>query len=238
MDCFKTEQAIEKIIKYSMNSASLSSKCAGDSIEIYLEHIIDDMTGGKIKTLWGPMWSVFLASLTYKIQPDIDKDTAVSIVKEVLLKMVGNSNATPFSVLAEKTDLTINDIERSMYITDFMTDPSIDIATKACSALHIPTPEEVMYLYVALGKTACPREAAELASLNPVEYKPISKDDIPAMHGLMDAKREYENAAIEAEKISKQIKKLTKRYHKSLENMFLANIKQTQELNKWNRKGK
>ena len=57
----------------------------------------------------------------------------------------------------------------------------MDIATKACNSLGIPSPLEVMYLYNALGESAVPYEATQLYKLRPNGCGSISEDDIPIM---------------------------------------------------------
>ena len=168
-----------------------------------------------------------------KIDPEISPDIVVSGLKDVLWRMTGSSDDTPASVMAEMFSLSIGDIERSMYVSDFTPETCSITATKACEDFSLPTPTEVSYLYIALGETACPREAAELCKLRPTDSKPITKDDIPAMSALMDAKKEYQYAAAKVEQFSKQMDELTAQYQDSLGNTLAATSKQLREIRNW-----
>lgn len=189
MNYFIAEQNITKVIRESMKSAKLSSDYkSGNDIGMYIEHVVGNLlSDDKIQDLWGPEWSLFLAMIADKIRPIISTEVSVAGVKEVLYKMVGNSNTTPASVLGKKIGLSVGDVDRVMYVFDFMSSYHRDIATKACNELSIPTPAEVKYIYTALGSSATPHMAEKLCKLRPVDCRAIAKSDIPTLSVLMDA---------------------------------------------------
>ena len=188
MNYFILEQDIVIMLKNTIKSEKKANEYNTNDIGLCMTNVINAMlTDDNIEDLWGPEWSVFLALLVHKIQPDINRDTAVSVVKEVLLKMVGNSNATPSSVLGSKVGLSEGDVDRIMYVFDFMSSYHGEIATQACKELSIPTPIEVTYIYTALGDEATPYMADKLCEIRPVDCRAIEKSDIPTMAALKDA---------------------------------------------------
>ena len=188
MNYFTLEQDIDKVLRDTIKLKKAAAEYNTNDIGLCMTNVINDMLADdNIEDLWGPEWSVFLAFLVHKIQPDIDKDTAVSVVKEILFKMVGNSNATPSSVLGSKVGLSEGDVDRIMYVFDFMSSYHGEIATQACKELSIPTPIEVTYIYTALGDEATPYMADKLCEIRPVDCRAIEKSDIPTMAALKDA---------------------------------------------------
>ena len=218
MNYYVVEKAIDKVLQDAMSSAAASTNYRpGDEIGIYLEHVVNNMVlDRKIGDIWGPEWSVFLAMVARKIDPEISSDIVVSGLKEVLCRMTGNSDATPTNVMARKLNLSIGDIERSMYISGLITGIHNKIATDVCESICIPGPIEVTYLHTALGDSSCPTEAAELCKLRPNSCKPITKDEVPHLSALMDARRLHKHESLQAKLIAKQIEELTEQYHSSL----------------------
>ena len=189
MNYFTAEQDIAKVLRESMISAELSSGYKpGNDVGLYIEHVVGNLlSDDKIQDLWGPEWSLFLATVADKIRPEISTEVSVVGVKEVLYKMVGNSNTTPASVLGKKVGLSAGDIDRVMYVFDFASGYHGEIATRACDDLSVPTPVEVTYIYTALGEEATPYMAEKLCKIRPVDCRAIEKSDIPTMAALKDA---------------------------------------------------
>ena len=234
MDYSTTEQTINDTLNNIIESATLSSGYKpGDSITAFLVHVVSNITDiGKIEDLWGPEWSVFLAMVAKKIDPEISPDIVVSGLKDVLWRMTGSSDDTPASVMAEMLSLSVGDIERSMYVSDLITGIHHKIATDVCESISMPGPTETIYLHTALGDSSCPSEAAELCKLRPNGCKPITKDEIPHMSALMDARRLRKHESSQAKQLAKQIEELTAQYHSSLARAADATVDEQRALEK------
>ena len=190
MNYFTLEQSINEVLRNAINSVMKDINYKTDNdVGMVIERVVEKMLGDnvKVKDLWGPEWSVFLALIATKVQPKISKEAAKSGVKEVLYKMVGNSNNTPSGVLGAKVGLSEDYVDRIIYAFEIISEYHNDIATEACNDLSIPTPIEVSYIYTALGKDSNPEMAEKLCKIRPVDCRPIAKSDIPVLAIMKDA---------------------------------------------------
>ena len=196
------EQAVRTALSNAMNAAYISSDYNPvDNTALFLEHTVNNIIfNSNINDLWGPRWSLFLATVVDDIQPAVSRDVAVLAVTEVLRRMTGHLDIEPAETIARKTGVSINDTVTSTIFSG--SKQQVNIAKQACRALDIPSPLEVSYLYDAIGDTACPSDAEQLYKLKPDKGKPITEDDIPGMMAEMAVKR----AKLIAERAAKRSK--------------------------------
>ena len=190
MNFYTLEQSISTVLRDTVNLVLKDISYATDNDTGHIiERVVEKLLGDNVKVqdLWGPEWSVFLALIATKVQPKITKEAAKGSAKEVLYKMIGNSNKTPSGVLGAKVGLSADDVDRVIYAFEIMSEYHYDIATEACNELTIPTPEEVSYIYTALGKDSNPEMAEKLCRIRPVDCRPITKADIPVLAIMKDA---------------------------------------------------
>ena len=190
MNFYTLEQSISTVLRDTVNLVLKDISYATDNDTGHIiERVVEKLLGDNVKVqdLWGPEWSVFLALIATKIQPKISKEAGKRSVKEVLYKMVGNSNKTPSGVLGAKVGLSADDVDRVMEVFEIMPPYLYEVATEACNELSLPTPEEVSYIYTALGKDSNPEMAEKLCKIRPVDCRPIAKSDIPVLAIMKDA---------------------------------------------------
>ena len=192
----------------------------GDTISLFLEDVINVITPNTdINSLWGPKWSLFLTMIVDNIHPAASRDVAVSAVTEVLRRMTGHSEVTPGTILAMNVGLSPDETDNIISVYTSEIEQYMEIATKACNNLDIPSPREVWILYNALGVSPCPADAALLYEMKPLPGEPISKNSIPSMLAMMAVKRAKETVAekaLKSELAAEHSKSVIARYQKEV----------------------
>ena len=217
MNSFTTEQSIAKLLNDIMETSVISSAYKpGESIAVLLEHIVtvvlynshNKSYADKVENLWGPGWSVFLVMIAHRINPSVSSELIMSGVKETLRLMVGHSDITPFSAIASETDIPHDEVGSSSILVIYEMPCYVDMATEICNDLGIPSPEEMLYMFHALGYESA-LEASQLYNMKTPDGKPITEHNAHDMATLMRAKRAVKEAATQTEEVVKQIKHTT-----------------------------
>lgn len=205
------ESTIDKTLNDIMESAIISSGYeSGGSITLLLEHTVNGMLDtDEVKDLWGPGWSVFLVMLADRIRPAVSSEASILGVREILCRMAGYSNTTPNPALAVKTRLPDDEVTNVINLDTFGVEQYVEVATGICKDLDIPTPDEVLCMYDALGYMADACEVTRLYRLKPVTGRPITKHNVSDMVTLMYAKDTVVMAASQTKDIIKKIKHTT-----------------------------
>lgn len=206
----KSEAVHGLVVKTVEEAVEKTGYREGDSPTPVLEETIKFLTGlDSIEELWGPRWSVFLVMLTDRARPAVSSKVSTLGIREILHRMVGYSDITPSTALAVKTGLPEDEVDNIINLATFEVEQYVEVATRVCEDLGIPTPEEVSCMYNALGYMADPYEATRLYRLKPVAGKSITEYNVSDMVTLMYAKDTVARAASQTKDVVKKIKHTT-----------------------------
>ena len=123
----------------------------GDDTTRVLEEVIKSFTGlDSIEELWGPEWVFFLVIIVDNVYPIIKfEKEGVKAVKNVICNMTGKPTNIHSDAIGQVTGVSLNDVGVNYYDNGDV-GKYLNIATRVCVKLNIPTPAETKYLYALL----------------------------------------------------------------------------------------